>query len=73
MSPVESPTVGGAKLLTVKEAEQYCNLPPKAGYELINEGEWPFAMRLSKARIRIDRADLDAWLDGKKQGQGKAA
>jgi excisionase family DNA binding protein len=52
------------RLLSVKEAAMYIGRTPKALWHLIGDGAVPVVRE--GARVHLDRADLDQWIEMRK-------
>jgi excisionase family DNA binding protein len=58
--------LGGMTLLTIKETAELLHLTPETVRRKILRGELPGAMKLGRtpqSRVRVDEAELEAWLD----------
>ena len=58
--------ISGKRLLTYKEAAQYSSISARKMWELVNRGVIP-AVRPDGRMVRLDRADLDAFIEARKK------
>jgi excisionase family DNA binding protein len=63
MKPSYQP--GKQRLLRAKEAAQYLAISARKLWELVNRGIIP-AVRLDGRMVRLDRADLDAFIEARR-------
>lgn len=57
-------------LLRIGEVVDLLEISKPTVYRLMNEGEFPRPIRLSKARVAWLQADLDKWLESRPTSEG---
>ena len=70
MSTVLTKNKNHPVLLRISEVVQLLGISKPTVYRLMNEGEFPRPIRLSKARVAWLQADLDKWLESRPTLEG---
>lgn len=66
MPPVTRLPGPGPRIKRINEAATYVGLSRSTAYRLLKLGLFPAPLKLSASSVGWDVADLDAWLDAKK-------
>lgn len=70
MSTVLTKNQNHPVLLRIGEVVQLLGISKPTVYRLMNEGEFPRPIRLSKARVAWLQADLETWLESRPTSEG---